>query len=100
MDVKTLEYMSTRVDEARKLTKRIATLNDLLETLDHYTVAYLRFEYKHTYKGGESVRRNNVIERSDLGDRDYLDLGSKLVATTVLHLQQVRNCLCDELNQL
>ncbi len=100
MDMKTLEYMGTRVDEARKLRKRISKLDDLLEKLDHYTVAYLKFEYKHTHNNGGSIREHEVINDSVLGNVDYLALASALVATTVGHLQQNRNCLMDELAQL
>ena len=64
MDPKTLEYMSKRVDAARKLTERLDTLNRELTAFRTGPV-YLRVEYK-AYRNNHATPNESHIPMGEL----------------------------------
>lgn len=97
MDNATLKYMGKRVDEARKLTKRIAKLDDLLESLGLFTDVCFEFSYPPPSRAGCCTRR---IDREELGGEDDARLADELTVVAIERVTTTRNRLADELDQL
>ncbi len=83
MDQATLKYMGQRVDEARKLKRRIDELDELLEHLDQRTKVLFR-----------------AIVQKDLGDKEFARLSDDLAVVVIDRISEIRHHLCEELEQL
>ena len=91
MDAQTLEYMGKRVDEARKLTERIAKLKTLLAILDECTGFRLTLFY---------TNGTHHLVKGELGGKDDALLADEVTATASKRVSVTRDRLADELNQL